>query len=1031
MQNTAGISFGSISNARAVIGVLVDRYRENRDRYRSPSYNEETTRNEFLNPFFESLGWDLANRAGAAEQYKDVLHEESIRLGEFTKAPDYTFRFGGVRKFFLEAKKPLVDIGSDPDPAFQLRRYAWSAKLPLSILTDFEEFAVYDTRVRPSPGDKPSTARIMYIRFDEYLPRLGEIWGIFSKEAVLRGSFDRYIDDARRKRGTTEVDSAFLAEIEIWRETLARNIAIRNPRLDTDDLNFAVQAIINRIIFLRIAEGRGAETYGGLLALVNGANVYERLMALCRAADGKYNSGLFDFRRDGITPALALDDGVVKMILSSLYYPASPYEFSVIPTEILGNVYEQFLGKVIRLTAGHRAVVESKAEVKKAGGVYYTPTYISAYVVRHTIGRLSAGGSPKRLSTLRILDPACGSGSFLLSAYQYLLDAYLTWYSSHSPGRRRKEVYLGAGGWRLTTAEKHRILLNSVFGVDIDPQAVEVTKLSLLLKVLEGESDETLRQASLYGERALPSLEKNIKCGNSLVDSAGLRGTLFDHAVEERGFNPFDWNREFSGVMKNGGFDAVIGNPPYVRIQVMKEWAPAEVELYKGLYESAARGSYDLYVVFIERGLSLLRHGGRLGFIVPNKFVNSKYGTAIRRILAQGEHVAEIVNFGDQQVFEGSTTYTCLLFLTKETSPSVEISNVRSLSAWRSSGAAESGQVSADSLKKDEWSLAVGEGAGLWRKLETLTTLGEVADIFVGLQTSADDIFILQVVKEGERTIRLFSRSLEREWTFEKDLLHPVLSGVDIKSYEPLPKRQYILFPYVVDRETAILLTFRQIQEKFPRTAEYLVMNKKRLEQREKGKFHGDTWYRLGRNQNLGIQGRRKVCVARLVRELGGAYDSDGSFFLDNVDVGGVTWKAGRENYDLYYLVALLNSSLLRWYFPFVSAPFRGGFLSANRQFLSRLPIRTLQRDTREERGKVEAIGTIAAEILRARKQVSDLGSPYRRAEIERKVVAMRADVDQRVYEHYGLTDKDIQMVEKARESQQLARVNRSGVGSR
>lgn len=599
---------------------LVARYRDNRDRYELPTYNEETTRNEFIAPFFESLGWDVTNKSSAAEQYKDVIHEESIRIGEFTKAPDYTFRFGGVRKFFVEAKKPSVDLKGDPDAAYQLRRYAWSAKLPISVLTDFQEFVVYDTRIRPNVGDKASVGRILYVRFDEYLDRLLDLWNIFSKDAVLKGYFDRFIDDTRSKRGTSEVDDEFLREISNWREELAKNLAIRNPSLSSDELNFAVQVTIDRIIFLRIAEGRGAETYGRLLAVSSGENTYERLFYCYRKADSRYNSGLFDFRSDNLTPTLHVDDKVLRPILANLYYPKSPYEFSVLPAEILGNVYEQFLGKVIRLTPGHRAVVEDKPEVKKSGGVYYTPRYIVEHIVGKTLRPLIAGKSPRQIEKLRVLPPACGSGSFLLSAYQHLLDAHLHWYQEHEPSKHKKAVYLGVGGWRLTTAEKRRILLNNIYGVDIDRQAVEVTKLSLLLKVLEGETDETLRQQTLFGERALPSLEQNIKCGNSLIDTRALGG-LFPDPDEMKRINPFDWDREYPEIMHGGGFDVVIGNPPYLNID--DTWGKKDIRLHliKTSYPDVYSDKTDILFYFLERATQLSR--GTVSFIVSRAFLEA------------------------------------------------------------------------------------------------------------------------------------------------------------------------------------------------------------------------------------------------------------------------------------------------------------------------------------------------------------------------------------------------------------------------
>jgi hypothetical protein len=398
--------------------------------------------------------------------------------------------------------------------------------------------------------------------YRDYPQRWDDLAAIFARQAVLKGSFDQYAESNKAKKGTAEVDAAFLQEIERWRDLLARNIALRNPGLSQRELNYAVQATIDRIIFLRIGEDRGIEPYGRLMALQNGSQVYQRLGQLFRLADDRYNSGLFHFKAekgrespDEWTLNLALDDKVLKDILKNLYYPDSPYEFSVLPADLLGQVYEQFLGKVIRLTSGHRALVEDKLEVKKAGGVYYTPTYIVDYIVRQTVGRLlgdvepgfrveglgSESNSqnpkpqtltPKDIHSLRILDPACGSGSFLIGAYQYLLDWYLRYYTSHEPEKWAKKknpplrqvaalAPLPPGSqptFQLTTAERKRILLEHIFGVDIDPQAVEVTKLSLLLKVLEGESEHSLAtQLSFFQERALPDLSHNIKCGNSLI----------------------------------------------------------------------------------------------------------------------------------------------------------------------------------------------------------------------------------------------------------------------------------------------------------------------------------------------------------------------------------------------------------------------------------------------------------------------------------------------------------------------------------
>lgn len=389
--------------APAVIRQLVERFEANLDTYRGGGYNETLLRRDFLDPFFKALGWDIDNSQDYAEAFREVIHEDAIKVGGSTKAPDYSFRIGGRRIFFLEAKEPAVFIKEEVAPAYQLRRYAWSANLPLSILSDFEEFAVYDCRAKPAPNDKPSKGRLLYLTYRDYLERWDEIAAVFSREAVLKGSFDRYAREAKGKRGTATVDAEFLAQIEQWRDLLAKNLALRNPGIGVRELNFAVQATIDRIVFLRICEDRGIEPLNRLQGLANGPNIYPRLAQVFREADERYNSGLFHFRSekgrpgspDEFTLGLKIDDKLLKDLLNGLYYPESPYEFSVLPADILGQVYERFLGSVIRLTAGGQAKVEKKPEVKKAGGIYYTPTYIVDYIVRQTVGRLLESQSPK------------------------------------------------------------------------------------------------------------------------------------------------------------------------------------------------------------------------------------------------------------------------------------------------------------------------------------------------------------------------------------------------------------------------------------------------------------------------------------------------------------------------------------------------------------------------------------------------------------------------------------------------------------
>jgi len=686
---------------------LVDKYTFHRDAYlrgKGGDYNEAQLRQDFTDPFFHALGWDVNNNKGHSEAYREVMHGEPIRIRGTTQFFDYTFRIGGVRKFIVETKKPSVRIKDDADAALQLRRYAWNAKLPLSILTNFEEFAIYDCTIKPEHSDNATKGRIEYFTYNEIPAKWEYLVSIFSQDSILKGSFDKYAGSQKGKKGTATVDDDILTEIESWRDALAKNIAIRNPALSVDELNTVVQRTIDRLLFLRICEDRGIEEYTTLHKLLEGEQVYPRLCKIFLEADAKYNSGLFHFEKepdwnempDTLSLSLAIDDKALKGIIKRLYYPETPYLFSVIPPEILGHVYEQFLGKVIRLTDGHQAKVEYKPEVKKAGGVFYTPQYIVEYIVKHTVGELVKEKTPRDVAKLRVLDPACGSGSFLIGAYQFLLDWHRDWYIENlvpvfidkrsvadpavlallpeATPRGKKNlaqaelpIYRAStsgdatrtrSDWRLTTVEKKRILLNNIFGVDIDQQAVEVTKLSLLLKVLEEENEENIdKQLKLFAERALPSLHQNIKCGNSLIGMDILTPEMPSDEVKR--INPFDWDREFVDVMKAGGFDVVIGNPPYVLLG--KDLYPeTEVEYLKKF--PVAQYKIDLYHLFTQKGIDLLKKNGNLGFIIPNQWLTEKFTDKLRKYILDKSYIQEIVVFNNY-IFADAKVFTALVFL--------------------------------------------------------------------------------------------------------------------------------------------------------------------------------------------------------------------------------------------------------------------------------------------------------------------------------------------------------------------------------
>ena len=647
--------------AKQELSKLIQTFKDNINQYKLHTYKEAQVRKEFIDKFLRLLGWDVDNGQGFSEQFKEVINEDAIKIEGKTKAPDYSLRIGGQRVFFVEAKKPSVNIKESQVSAYQLRRYAWNLSIPISILTDFEEFIVYDCRIKPYENDNQSVARIKVIPYQDYLVKFDEIWDVFSKDAVLKGSFERYVKSNKGMKGTTEVDDEFLKEIEKWRESLAKNIALRNQTLTISELNYSIQRIIDRILFLIIAEYKNIEQYGKLGEIAKKENIYKNLMPYFKDSDDKYNSGIFDFKKDSLTPNVIVDDKILREIIENLYYPKSPYDFSVLPIEILGKVYERFLGKTIRLTTSHQAKVEEKPEVRKAGGVYYTPEFVVNYIIKNTIGKLIEGKTPKQIESIKILDSACGSGTFLVRAYTYILN-YLLEYYKKNPEKYKKEIYQAREGvWLLTTEIRKNVLLNNIYGVDIDAQAVEVTKLSLLLKVLENETKESVnQQLRLFKERALPNLDRNIKCGNSIVNSSYFSQQKLDILSTEEltKINPFDWDKEFSFK-----FDVVIGNPPYV-----KEYTNKEIfELVKKTdMAKYYQGKMDFWYFFTCKALDLLKEGGLHSYIAQNNWITSMGASILRNKVLSDSKIMSFFDFNDFKVFKEASIQTMVFILEKQ-----------------------------------------------------------------------------------------------------------------------------------------------------------------------------------------------------------------------------------------------------------------------------------------------------------------------------------------------------------------------------
>ncbi|EAG9585374.1 endonuclease, partial [Listeria monocytogenes] len=585
---------------------LIDKYKKNKIAQLKENYNETQLRNDFIDPLLKCFGWDVDNDGGKNFFLRDVLQEESIDIKEerYKKNPDYTLRINGTRKLFVEVKKPSVNILNSPNAAFQTRRYGWSANLGISVLTNFEHLIIYDCRYKPEEADNEHVARYKFFSYEEYEEKYEEISKLISYAAVNTGLLETNFSSEERVGET--FDRYFLQQIENWREKLASSAIINNPDLDEENVNYVVQRFLNRIIFLRICEDRAIEKYETLRSIKN----FEELKILFKNADKKFNSGLFDFLEDILSLEVQIDSNVIIEIFNELYFPQSPYDFSVVDSTILSQIYEHFLSRRIIINEDRTFSLIEAPEVSASSGVVSTPKIIVEQIVHETLTPLVADKSFDELNQLKIADICCGSGTFLISAYDFIIEKKMERYIKELKNDSNLVYRMNDNEIVFTLKAKREILENNIFGGDINPYAVEVTEFSLLLKLLEGENESTINDfIQCHDERVLPNLKSNIRCGNSLVDNKFydfMPNVLNEDELLYK-IKPFDWNEEFPEIMSKGGFDAIIGNPPYVRIQNMKKYSPEEIAYYKSGYTVAKKATIDKYFVFIQRALGLLK----------------------------------------------------------------------------------------------------------------------------------------------------------------------------------------------------------------------------------------------------------------------------------------------------------------------------------------------------------------------------------------------------------------------------------------
>ncbi|MBR9677190.1 N-6 DNA methylase [Candidatus Woesearchaeota archaeon] len=952
------------------IKILVDKYNRLSDTGKIKNYNEERTKAEFIEPLFETLGWDVRNKHSDDE----VTREEKVSKGRV----DYAFRIDGIPKFFLEAKKPKEDLDNQKHVK-QAIDYAWHKGCTWAILTNFESIKIFNAEVKNINPLQSQFGQTFF--FYDFLNNFDQIWLLLSRESFKEGLIDKEAEKWGKKAKKVPVDKQLLNDLTNFRELLSKNILKNNSakNLSGDDLDETVQRILDRLIFIRTLEDKQLEApiLQALIREDQHKRVYAKLNSFFRRIDEEYNSKIF---APHLCEEVVIDNEILEKIIRGLFKTSDNtvhYNFGAIDADVLGNMYEQYLGHILKKTDKRAKLTEGKAH-RKEQGIYYTPTYIVDYIVKNTIGEL-AKNKKFDLSKIKVLDPACGSGSFLIKTVDYLIAL------EKNRNGNVDQTKLDLTGASATYGKKIEILKNNIFGVDLDPKAVEIAQLNLLLKAAEKK-------------HRLPTLQENIKIGNSLIDDEEIVGN-----------KAFKWEEQFKEIIEEGGFDVVIGNPPYIRIQTLDK---NQVEYFNRKYESPTK-NYDIYLLFIEKGFKLLKENGILGLILPHKFFQGESGEKIRKFISERKALHRIVDFGTNQIFEDAATYTCLLFLQKKNNREFYYKGFKLGDNFKNLIKAKYEKKSINILKDEKWNFSSQNIQKILKKIKSYEqNFRDITKkIFKGSSTGNDDIFLLDLIKKSNNKSLVFSNALNKEIELENDVLHPFVYGKDIRRYGLIKNNKLLLFPYLQNKDKTELIPLLELQKYYPKTFMYLNSLKDELLKR-KLEIDNKNFYKYSAARSLSEYNQPKIMIPDMLVSNRISIDEKGIFYHGPA-IHSIVFNDKVKNHSQHFYLGILNSSLFWFFISNTSTALRGDTYRLTPEFLS--PFCFPKIDKKNE-GIYYNISDFVKQMLKFTNNLSEIDNKQtdEKARLEKQIQKIDDDIDQSVYKLYGITKEEQEIIEES-----------------